>query len=210
MLVRLYDGRVGTPTIDPWQHSPYYATPRALDAGLDAVRQSPTDVGQVQMLVTRPSEDDRELHDTVTLDANQGVITDDWLTRGSSRMPNGAANPLAQVTVMNMRAARLFAGTLDRVPLAGDQIYVDLDLSVDNLPTGTLLSLGNAVLEVTAHPHTGCAKFSARFGVDALRVTATPEGRQLRLRGINSRVAVGGVVSVGDSITVLRPGCEGH
>jgi MOSC domain-containing protein YiiM len=120
-------------------------------------------------------------------------------------MPDGSADPDAQVTVMNSRAALLVASTRERMPLAGDQVYVDLDLSVDNLPTGTVLDFGDAALEVTAAPHTGCAKFSARFGVDALRLTATPEGRSLRLRGINTRVLRGGVIRVGDDVRVVRP-----
>ena len=105
---------------------------------------------------------------------------------------------------MNSRAALLVAATRERMPLAGDQVYVDLDLSVDNLPAGTVLDFGDAALEVTAAPHTGCAKFSARFGVDALRLTATPEGRSLRLRGINTRVLRSGVIRIGDVVRVVR------
>ena len=120
-------------------------------------------------------------------------------------MPDGSANPAAQVTVMNARAALLVAGTPDRMPLAGDQVYADLDLSTDNLPTGTILDFGDCALEVTDEPHTGCKQFSARFGVEALRLTATPEGRFLRLRGINARVVRPGVLRVGDTVTVVRP-----
>jgi hypothetical protein len=176
-----------------------------LAAGMDHVRASPRDAGTVALLVTRPGVDERVVHERAELDTRLGLAGDTWVERGSRRMPDGSANPEAQVTVMNSRVALLVAGTKDRVPLAGDQIYVDLDLSVDNLPTGTVLDFGDAALEVTAEPHTGCAKFSARFGVDALRLTATPEGRQLRLRGINARVLRAGSVGVGDVATVVRP-----
>jgi MOSC domain-containing protein YiiM len=104
---------------------------------------------------------------------------------------------------MNARAAELIAGGLERRPLAGDQLYVDLDLSIENLPAGTRLRVGDAVVEVAAVPHTGCAKFSARFGTDALRFVNKPPGRELRLRGVNARVVTAGAVRVGDTITKL-------
>jgi hypothetical protein len=184
---------------------PAHVPAEVLAAGLDAVRAAPRDGGTVTMLVTRPGVDERVLHERAALDLAHGLVGDTWAERGSSRTPDGSANPEAQVTVMNSRAALLMAGTSDRVPLAGDQVYLDLDLSVDNLPTGTVLEFADAALEVTAAPHTGCAKFSARFGVDALRLTATPDGRQLRLRGINTRVVRAGTVGVGDAVTVRRP-----
>jgi MOSC domain-containing protein YiiM len=106
---------------------------------------------------------------------------------------------------MNSRAVDLVAVTRERWPLAGDQLYVDLDLSTENLPTGTILEIGEAQLEVTAAPHTGCAQFKERFGVEALRLTATPEGRFLRLRGINARVVRGGDIHAGDTVSVVRP-----
>jgi MOSC domain-containing protein YiiM len=123
--------------------------------------------------------------------------------RGSSRTPDGSANPLAQVTVMNVRAVALVAGERERWPLAGDQLYVDLDLSLENLPAGSRLAVGDAVLEVTSDPHTGCAKFSARFGSDALRFVNSPDGRALRLRGLNARVVEPGTVRPGDAVRRL-------
>ena len=92
-----------------------------------------------------------------------------------------------------------------RWPLAGDQLYVDLDLSLDNLPTGTRLVFEEVELEVTAAPHTGCLQFRDRFGVDALKLTATPDGRELRLRGINTRVAKPGRLRAGERVVVRRP-----
>ena len=145
------------------------------------------------------------MRDVGRVDLRLGVIGDTWVERGSSRTADGGPNPEAQVTVMNARAVDLVATTRERWPLAGDQLFVDLDLSLENLPTGTVLGIGEARLEVTAAPHTGCAKFAERFGVEALRLTATPDGRALRLRGINTRVLAGGDVRSGDVVTVVRP-----
>ena len=104
---------------------------------------------------------------------------------------------------MSSRAAALVAGDRERWPLAGDQLYVDLDLSDENLPPGTRLALGSAVLEVTDEPHTGCKKFTARFGLDAMVFVNSPVGRALNLRGINARVVESGTVRVGDAVTKL-------
>jgi len=187
-------------------HSEHHRTAADLEAGLTAVRSSPRDEGAVDLLVLRPAVDVRETPARADVDVALGLVGDNWRERGSRRSADGAADPLAQVTVMNARAALLMARSRDRVPLAGDQVYVDLDLSEANLPAGTVLDFGDAALEVTAAPHTGCAKFSARFGLDALRLTASPEGRALRLRGINTRVVRPGVIRVGDTVRAVRPG----
>lgn len=187
------------------EHEPFHRGVDALEAGLDDVRRSPADAGPLELIVTRPVVGERALHEEAEVDLVVGIAGDTWIERGSRRTPDGSANPEAQVTVMNIRAARLVAGTEDRVPLAGDQLYVDLDLSTDNLPTGTLLEIGDAALRVTDAPHTGCAKFSERFGVEALRATATPVGKVLRLRGINTAVVRPGVVRRGDTVRVVRP-----
>lgn len=186
-------------------HEPFHRDAGSLESGLADVRLSPADAGPLELIVTRPVPGERALHDEAEVDLVLGIAGDTWIERGSRRTPDGSANPEAQVTVMNIRAARLVAGTEDRVPLAGDQLYVDLDLSTDNLPTGTLLEIGGAALRVTDAPHTGCAKFSERFGVDALRATATPDGKLLRLRGINTAVVRQGVVRRGDTVRVVRP-----
>ena len=176
------------------------ATPDTLAAGLEEVLGSPADAGTVELIVRRPAVDEREVVEEAILDLEQGVVGDSWQARGSRRMPDGSANPEAQVTLMNARAAALVAGPRERWPLAGDQLYVDLDLSVENLPPGTRLAVGGAVVEVSAEPHTGCAKFSARFGSDALRFFNSPEGRARRLRGVNTRVVEGGTVRAGDAV----------
>jgi hypothetical protein len=174
-----------------------------LEAGLDHVRRSPSGTGTVELIVRRPAVDEREVVDEGTLDLDEGLVGDSWRARGSGRRPDGSANLDAQVTVMNARLAALVAGERERWPLAGDQLYVDLDLSADNLPPGTRLAVGSAVLEVTAEPHTGCAKFSARFGSDALRFINSAAGRSLRLRGVNTQVVEPGVVRTGDPVAKL-------
>jgi MOSC domain len=174
-----------------------------LTAALDEIRRSPASVGRVELIVRRPAENEREVLDECTLDLEEGLVGDVWRVRGSSRTPDGSANPDAQLTVMNARAAAAITGAPERWQLAGDQLYVDLDLSVENLPAGTRLALGDAVIEVTAEPHTGCAKFSARFGTDALKFVNKSPGRELRLRGANTRVVTPGNVRVGDAISRL-------
>jgi hypothetical protein len=175
----------------------------ALTAGLEEVRRSPTDDGSLRLIVRRPAVDERELIAAGRLDDSDGLVGDTWRTRGSSRRPDGAANPEAQITVMNTRLATLLAGSLDAASIAGDQLYVDLDLSVTNLPAGSQLAVGEALLEVSETPHTGCAKFGGRFGADALRFVSTPEGREMRLRGMNTRVIRGGAIRVGDPVRKL-------
>ncbi len=172
-----------------------------LVAGLDAIRHAPATGGTVELVVRRPAEDAREVLAAGELTPDDGLVGDQWKMRGSRTTPDGSANPECQLTLMNARAVDLLAGG-DRGawPLAGDQLYVDLDLSIENLPPGTRLAVGDAVVEVTEPPHTGCAKFSARFGSEALRFVNSPEGRALRLRGMNARVVEPGTVRPGDAI----------
>ena len=174
-----------------------------LTAGLDAILRSPAAEGTIELIVRRPAEDEREVLEEGLLDIDDGLVGDMWRARGSSRRPDGSANPDAQLTLMNARAAELVAGSRERWPLAGDQLFVDLDLSVENLPAGTRLGVGRAVVEVTAEPHTGCAKFSARFGSEAIKFVNKSPGRELRLRGVNTRVVTPGAIRVGDAITKL-------
>lgn len=175
----------------------------ALEAGLDDVRDSPSDGGTVELIVRRPAVDEREVLAECALDVADGLVGDTWLVRGSNHTADGSSDPDTQLTVMNSRAARLVAQEPDRRMLAGDQLYVDLDLSRANLPPGTRLALGSAVIEVSDQPHLGCAKFAARFGLDALRFVNSRVGRELRLRGLNARVVVSGTVRPQDSIRKL-------
>jgi MOSC domain-containing protein YiiM len=169
-----------------------HLTRSELEAGLDLIRKSPTDDGVVELIVSRPQPGAREVLDEAQLDPAAGLIADSWATR------DAAPDPATQLTVMNARAIALFAQDRARWPLAGDQLYVDLDLAHDNLPPGSRLELGSAVIEVSAEPHTGCGQFVQRFGVEAMKFVNSPLGRQLHLRGINARVIRAGVVRVGD------------
>ena len=171
-----------------------------LEVGLEHIRQSPKDRGGLKMIVIRPNIDEREIADKGTLHPHFGLVGDTWQARGSGHTPDGSANINAQLTIMNARVIDLLAQTQERWSLAGDQLYVDMDLSDDNLPAGTQLAIGSAVIEVSAQPHSGCKKFSDRFGVDALKFVNSPEGKRLHLRGINTRVIQGGEIRVGDEV----------
>jgi len=176
-----------------------------LKAGLPRIRQSPTDVGSLDLIVVRPGVNERNILTEGTLDLTLGLQGDTWKTRGSSKTADGLANPDAQITIMNSRAIQLVAGSKDQWPQAGDQLFIDLDLGRENLPSGTQLEIGSAVVEVTPPPHTGCHKFAARFGPDATKLVNSPEGRQLNLRGINAKVVKPGTVRVGDYVRKLKP-----
>ncbi len=176
-----------------------------LEAGLDHVRAAPRERGTLSLIVARPAPGEREVLESATLDPRYGLVGDSWLERGSRHTPDGSADPDEQLNVMNVRAADLVATSRDRVPLAGDQLYLDLDISTANLPAGTQLSIGDTVIEVTARPHTGCAKFTRRFGLDAMQFVNSPVGKELRLRGLCARVVVPGTITVGDDVIVTRP-----
>ena len=171
-----------------------------LNAGLEQIRQSPADGGLVQLIVRRPGIGERELLEEGHLDLVTGLVGDNWMTRGQLATPQRTANPDGQLTLMNARVAQLVAGSRARWPLAGDQLYLDLDLSLANLPAGTRLAIGSALIEVTAEPHTGCKKFVERFGMEAMNFVNSPEGKKLCLRGINTKVVEAGTIHVGDRV----------
>ena len=145
-----------------------------LEAGMEHILQAPLTDGALLKIVRRPDVERREIVPEGELDKAVGLVGDNWEARGSSSTVDGSAHPEAQLTIINARLISLIARSEERWQLSGDQLVVDLDISVDNLPAGTRLSVGSAVLEVTNKPHTGCGKFSQRFGKDALRLTATP------------------------------------
>jgi len=174
-----------------------------LEAGLDHVRTSPKATGRVELICRRPETERREIVDEALLDELEGLVGDNWSTRGSSSTEDGSANPKMQLTLMNARSAALIAGDPDRRQLAGDQLFVDFDLSLENLPPGSRLRLGEATVEITEIPHRGCGKFLSRFGVDALKFVNSGVGRELNLRGVNARIVEGGVVRPGDTIAKL-------
>jgi MOSC domain-containing protein YiiM len=171
-----------------------------LEAGLDHVRDAPADAGRLELVVRRPVEGEREELDTGELDLTEGLVGDRWSRGKHGRPPKSNES---QLTLMSARAADLVAGTRERWPLAGDQLFVDIDLSEENLPPGTRLAVGAAVVEISALPHTGCKKFVERFGKEAMLFVNSPEGRALRLRGVNARIVEPGAVRPGDEIRKL-------
>jgi hypothetical protein len=176
---------------------------QSLEAGLDEIRKAPKDDGRVELIVCRPAVEQRKVLAEAVLDIHDGLVGDCWRTRGSSSTADGSAHPDMQLTLMNARSAALVAVDPDRRQLAGDQLFVDLDLSGDNLPPGSQLRVGDATIEITAIPHRGCGKFQARFGTDALKFVNSPVGRELNLRGVNARVVAGGIVRPGDAVAKL-------
>ncbi len=188
-----------TMTADPARHR----TPEELEAALAHIRLAPDDHGTLELIVRRPDVDQREILDTGTLTPEAGLEGDSWGQRPDRTTPDGSPDPNKQLNIMNSRAVAAVAGPTERWALAGDQLYIDLNLSYETLPPGTRLGIGDAVLEVTAEPHTGCAKFTSRFGLDAMRFVNSPTGRTLNLRGINARVVHPGTISQGDPVVRL-------
>ena len=174
-----------------------------LEARLDEVIRSPKDKGVLEMIVRRPAVGAREILEEGQLDLVDGLVGDTWRRRTSRRTADGTPHPDMQLNLINSRLVALVAQERSRWHLAGDQLYVDLDLSEANLPPGTRLAIGSAVIEVTAEPHTGCSKFVERFGVDATKFVNARERRDLHLRGINARVVRPGVLHVGDAVSKL-------
>jgi len=179
---------------------PLHRTLGELESGLEEILRSPPGSGVLEMIARRPAVGEREVLDVAELDTDIGLVGDGWADRPSSRSGAGGPHPGMQLTLMNSRVIALIAGERERWALAGDQLYVDLDLSAASLPPGTQLAIGEAVVEITAEPHTGCGKFIERFGVDAMRFVNSSRGRKLGLRGVNARVVTAGRASVGDTV----------
>jgi hypothetical protein len=183
-----------------------YLATDVLEAGLGHISESPVDNGTLELIVRRPAIDCREILEEGQLDVAVGLVGDTWNVRASTSTPDGSPNPEAQLTVINARLIALLAGTStpDVWAQAGDQLYLDLDLSEAGLRAGTRLAIGNAVIEISAKPHRGCAKFAARYGADALRFVNTGPGRVLNLRGRNARVVAPGSIQRGDAVRRLQ------
>ena len=181
-----------------------HLTMEELRAGMEEIRRSPKSEGVLRLIVRRPSVDGREILEEGQLDTEEALVGDTWRLRQSVRTPDGSPHPDMQLNIMNARVTALLAVDEGRWPLAGDQLYVDMDLSTANLPAGTQLALGTAVIAVTDQPHTGCAKFVSRFGVDAMKFVNSPLGRELCLRGINAKVVRPGTIRQGDVVRKLR------
>jgi MOSC domain-containing protein YiiM len=175
-----------------------HRTTTELEATLDELGRSPKDEGRLELIVRRPIKGQREVLDAGELTLEEGLAGDCW--------KNHNPHPDQQINIMNARAIAVIAGTKDSWSLAGDQLYIDMDLSETNLPPGTQLAMGAAVVEITAEPHTGCGKFAKRFGVDAMKFVNSPRGRSMNLRGLNARVVRPGVIRSGDSVVKVTHG----
>ena len=171
-----------------------------LTAGLTYIRNSPKDFGKLELIVVRPKDREREILEECRLSLKSGAEGDMWAETCGTRLPDGSPDPNVQITLMNSRCIALLAQEKSRWLLAGDQLYVDLDLSEANLPVRQKLTVGTAVLEITSIPHTGCGLFSERFGPAAAQFVNSPVGKELHLRGIYARVIQDGVVKTGDRI----------
>lgn len=169
-----------------------------LESGLDEIKASPKDNGILEMIVRRPETETREIIKSGAISVTNGLEGDNWKARGSSSTPDKSADPEAQITLMNSRVIQLLAGDKEHWQWAGDQLFVNMDLSIENLPPHSQLQIGSVILEISAKPHTGCKKFSGRFGVDALAFISTPLGKSLRMRGVNAKVIQAGEIKVGD------------
>lgn len=174
-----------------------------MEAGLENIRQSPKGLGVLKLISRRPNTNEREVLTEARLDPAHGLVGDNWKARGSRGTPDGSANPEMQLSVMNARVIELLAQNVSRWALAGDQLFVDFNLSEANVPPGTRLAIGSAVIEVTRPPHLGCKKFAARYGLDAVKFVNSPEGKQLHLRGVNAKVIQPAVIRTGDSVRKL-------
>ncbi len=175
-----------------------------LEAGLDLIMQAPKDNGVLELIVRRPEIDRREVLEEGELSLKLGLVGDNWKVRGSSRTDDGFGHPEMQLNIMNSRSTALVAQERSRWKLAGDQLYIDMDLSDENLPSGTRLEIGSAIIEVTPIPHMGCKKFVSRFGLEAMKFVNSPEGKQLRLRGLNAKIITPGTIRVGDTVRKIR------
>jgi MOSC domain len=174
-----------------------HRTRESLDTRLPDLRELGTEQGTLQLIVVRPSEGERDTPDTAELTIEDGLVGDRWEPWVDA---DGRARRDNQLTIASTHLLGLIAEP-ERWPLSGDNLLVDMGLDMASLPTGSRLAIGDTVVvEISEVPHTGCAKFSARFGSDALKFINSPEGRELRLRGLNAQVIVPGRVSTGDAV----------
>src|SRR5687767_13020030 len=181
-----------------------HLTTEELKTGLDEIRKSPKDEGVLEMIARRPKINEREVLERGTLDLTEGLVGDNWKKRGGSRSGSAIGHPEMQLNIMNSRAIALIAWERNRWSLAGDQLYIDLDLSDENLPPGSRLEIGSAIIEITPIPHNGCKKFTQRYGIDAVKFVNSPVGKQLHLRGVNAKVVQSGTIRVGDIVKKIQ------
>lgn len=177
-----------------------FVTQPEIDQRLSSVLDSPKDQGTVEMIVVRPFKNQRKTLIHVLFSPEAGVTGDNWKTQCWKKLNDGQSDPDVQVAIMNARMIDMLTDDKAHWPLAGDQLFVDFDLSVTNLSPGDQLQIGDAVLQITAEPHRGCSKFKQRFGELAMHCVNSAQGDAHRLRGIYAKIISAGNVSVGDVI----------
>ncbi len=180
-----------------------HLTRAELEAGLPEILQSPKDNGLVEAITVRPVSEERRVVQSTRMTLSGGVEGDHWANGCWKSTEDGKPHPDVQICIMNSRCINHIAGSRENWAPAGDNLFVDMDISPDNMPPGTRVSLGSVILEITDTPHNGCAKFVERYGREATVFVNTGEGKRLRLRGIYGRVVQDGAVSVGDVITKI-------
>ncbi|MDH5475593.1 MAG: hypothetical protein OEX22_07895 [Cyclobacteriaceae bacterium] len=177
-----------------------HKTKEEIEQGLPEVLNSPINNGTLEMIVIRPEVEEREVLNNGVLNIEEGLVGDNWKKRTGETTEKDT-----QITIMNARLIALLAQEKKRWALAGDQLYVDLDLSEDNVPEGTQIAIGEeAVVVVTAVPHLGCRKFIERFGKDAMIFVNSEIGKALHLRGIYAKVIKPGKIKKGDAVELIH------
>jgi len=179
------------------------ATKEDLMAALPHVLAAPRDTGPVSMLCLRPAIGQRTFPDRITMTRNQGIPGERWLTTPWLRLPDGAPEPAIQVSILPVRVMNLVWRDRTATPHPGDPIVADLDMSEANLPEGTLLQAGSAVLRVSSVWNDACVKWKVRYGVAAKDWIVAPGHKELRLRGVLCSVETDGEFCLGDVIRVL-------
>jgi MOSC domain-containing protein YiiM len=177
-----------------------HLTMEELKAGLAEIMASPADGGTLEGIVVRPEHDARTEVESVDISLKGGVHGDHWAKGCHKSTEDGLPHPDVQICIMNARCIALIAQARDNWAPAGDNLFIDLNLSAGNLAPGQRLAIGSAVIEITAEPHNGCAKFIERYGRDACVFVNTGEGKRNRLRGIYARVVEDGRITIGDRV----------
>ena len=180
---------------------PRHLTMAELEDGFPEIIRSPKDNGRLEGIVVRPARGKRQELRTSDVSFDGGVHSDLWAKACWKSTEDGRPHPDVQICIMNARCIALIAQERGNWAPAGDNLFIDLDLSPDNLPPGQRLAIGTAIIEITDTPHNGCAKFIGRYGRDAGIFVNGRLGKRHRLRVVYARVIRDGTVTVDDVVT---------